>query len=87
MYCEICKFQQTPERQDQLIRHMERSELSCREGTIVWRNNQFWVTMSPVDGETVFNLEIPNYPEPAVPEVVVPRKYAPNVHQGKGGAF
>jgi hypothetical protein len=86
MYCEICQFQQKPDRRDLLVRHMETSEKDCRKGTIVWRENQFWVTTSPKSDEVNFDWEIPNHPVPPEPEITFPKTYRPNVTQVGGPA-
>lgn len=82
MYCEICHFQQKPERRDLLIRHMETSEMNCREGKIVWRENQLWVTTKPKKNETQFDWEVPNNEPAPEPDELVLRNYKPNVVPG-----
>ncbi len=84
MYCEICQFHQRPDRKDLLIRHMETSQTDCRQGTIVWRENQFWVTRNPKSDEVKFDWEIPKHPVPPAPEITFPKTYRPNVTQGGG---
>ena len=80
MKCEICNFQESPENLQKLATHTETSgNPLCRTGTVVWRDGQSVLTLSPKENEHVFQVEFRDVPPPPEPPIFVPTFYEPDV--------